>query len=706
MFSVNPHASKIELARLMIGVLLFLLVANRGLLPSSRASVVAVGFACSLVMTAFVPFPDTPGLALRLFMVIAVGIGAALIVSQRDHPDPVGWWRGALILSAALVVAAFGWREKITVARELADPTWAIFSTFFNPNPLGGFLAMICPLALGSALAASMFARRILWGFCALILAATIIPTASKGAMVALAAALLVFLLLLARERGRGAEVARGLLVLAALAMVVLLLAAWRSDTVRARVVTAYGPGNMSNMFRIYTWRGTARMAQAYPITGVGPAAFKYAYPKYATTGYVEASHQNYLQMFSELGLAGGLTFLWLLGAVLHTGTRALSTQSSFPGRAMAMGAVCCIVSFMVNSLLEYGWYIGATNLSFWLSAGILVHLAHGGAYATPPQADDARGRRRRLPANGSTTAIMLATALGTCLVVAMSLVVTLRNALAQKALARGDAALARAQATMEEEGFYLALAQYDRARNLDPKWADAWERWGLMLATTKGLEAGIEAIEHAAALSPTSFRPFSVMGRFYYQGGRYDDAVDAFRQALALYPNHTRTLGHLAEVYKRMGAHEKALATYRDLVALETAPYGRYRALADVDVETNFAFAHYEIGLDAQRAGADGQLDAPQRALGEYQAALRVVAEYFDKAEQWDRLLLLHGRPREHRGEAMRMLEAKVRWRMSDIYAAQGSTDEAREERERALDLWSRVQQEIELEDAGRQER
>jgi hypothetical protein len=51
-------------------------------------------------------------------------------------------------------------------------------------------------------------------------------------------------------------------------------------------------------------------------------------------------------------------------------------------------------------------------------------------------------------------------------------------------------------------------------------------------------------------------------------------------------------------------------------------------------------------------------------------------------------------------------MLEAKVRWRMSDIYAAQGSTDEAREERERALDLWSRVQQEIELEDAGRQER
>jgi O-antigen ligase len=507
-FSVNPHASKIELARLMIGVLLFLLVANRGLLPSSRASVVAVGFACSLVMTAFVPFPDTPGLALRLFMVIAVGIGAALIVSQRDHPDPVGWWRGALILSAALVVAAFGWREKITVARELADPTWAIFSTFFNPNPLGGFLAMICPLALGSALAASMFARRILWGFCALILAATIIPTASKGAMVALAAALLVFLLLLARERGRGAEVARGLLVLAALAMVVLLLAAWRSDTVRARVVTAYGPGNMSNMFRIYTWRGTARMAQAYPITGVGPAAFKYAYPKYATTGYVEASHQNYLQMFSELGLAGGLTFLWLLGAVLLTGTRALSTQSSFPGRAMAMGAVCCIVSFMVNSLLEYGWYIGATNLSFWLSAGILVHLAHGGAYATPPQADDARGRRRRLPANGSTTAIMLATALGTCLVVAMSLVVTLRNALAQKALARGDAALARAQATMEEEGFYLALAQYDRARNLDPKWADAWERWGLMLATTKGLEAGIEAIEHAAALSPTSFRP------------------------------------------------------------------------------------------------------------------------------------------------------------------------------------------------------
>ncbi len=704
LFSVNPHASKIELARLAIGALFFLLVANRALLPASRASVVAVAFACSIVLTAFTPMPGESGLALRLFTAIALGIGVALILNRRDSPDPIGWWRGALILSAVLVVSAYGWREKIAVAREMDNPTWAIFSTFFNPNPLGGFLAMICPLALGSALAASLPARRILWGFCALVLAGTILPTYSKGAMAALAVSLLAFLVLLARQKGTAAGVARILLSLTIAVLLVFALVAWQSDAVRGRITATLGPENASNMFRIFTWRGTARMAQAYPVTGIGPAAFKYAYPNYATTGYVEAAHQDYLQMFAELGLGGGMVFLWLIAAVLATGRRALSSQTDFREQALTIGAICCIVSLMFNSLLDYGWYIGATNLSFWLAAGILVHQAHGRAYATLPQAEDARAKRRRAPARQAQARGLLAATLGVCLAIALSLLVTVRSALAQHAVARGNAiaALPGASAEEQRDALYLSLAQYDKARAHDPKWADAWERYAFVLAAVKGPDPAVDALKHAAALRPTSFQPFFTMGRIYQSYGRYDEALDAFRQALALYPNHTKSLGQLAEVYKRMGDHEKALETYQELARLETEPYGLYRALADIEVDTNFAFAHYELGWTAQRASADGQADAAQRALEEYQAALQIITEYYEKAEQYDTMFKAFGRPRQHRGEATRMLEAKVRLRMSELHAAAGREDQARAERERALALWPNVQQEIELEDAS----
>ncbi len=704
LFSVNPHASKIELARLAIGALFFLLVANRALLPTSRASVVAVAFACSIVLTAFTPMPGESGLALRLFAAIAVGIGVGLIVSQRDNPDPTGWWRAALILSATLVVSAYGWREKVAVARDLENPTWAIFSTFFNPNPLGGFLAMVCPLALGSALASSLPARRILWGFCAFVLAATILPTYSKGAMATLAVGLLAFLVLLARQRGTAARLARILLSLAVAALLVFALVAWQSDAIRGRITATLGPESTSNMFRIFTWRGTIRMAQAYAVTGIGPAAFKYAYPKYATTGYVEASHQDYLQMFAELGVVGGMVFLWLIAAVLATGKRALSSQTDFREQALTIGAICCIVSLTFNSLLDYGWYMGATNLTFWLAAGILVYQAHGRAHATLPQADDARTRRRRAPAREMQALGLLAAMMGVCIAVALSLLVTVRSALAQRAVARGDATATLSGGSPEEQrnALYLSLAQYDKARAYDPKWADAWERYAFILASVQGPDPAIDILKHAATLRPTSFRPFFTMGRIYQSYSRYDEAVDAFRRALALYPNHTKSLGQLAEVYKRMGDHEKALETYRELATLETAPYGRYRALADMDVDTNFAFAHYELGWTAQRAFADGQVDAAERALEEYQAAFQIITEYYEKAEQYDTMFKAFGRPKQHRGEATRMLEAKVRWRMGELHAAAGREDQARGERERALALWPNAQREIELEDAS----
>ena len=117
-------------------------------------------------------------------------------------------------------------------------------------------------------------------------------------------------------------------------------------------------------------------MFAAHPWVGVGPAAFKYVYPRYAIVGYTEAAHQNYLQMFAELGLAGGLIFLWFLGAVLYTGGRAAAAAPDFRGRVLAVGGICGLVAFMVHSLLDYDWYIGAINVTVWLIAGMLVYLS------------------------------------------------------------------------------------------------------------------------------------------------------------------------------------------------------------------------------------------------------------------------------------------------------------------------------------------
>ncbi len=120
------------------------------------------------------------------------------------------------------------------------------------------------------------------------------------------------------------------------------------------------------------------------------------------------------------------------------------------------------------------------------------------------------------------------------------------------------------------------------------------------------------------------------------------------------------------------------------------------------MDVDTNFAFAHYEVGLAAQRAFDRGRKDGLEAALAEYGAALQIVAEYFEKAEEYDRMFVMLQRPREYRGEEMRMLEAKIRWRMAEVYERVGMTEEAREERGLALRTWPAVEEAI----AGEEDR
>ena len=92
----------------------------------------------------------------------------------------------------------------------------------------------------------------------------------------------------------------------------------------------------------------------------------------------MEAAHQNYLQVFAEQGVFGGAIFLWLMGAVLFTGKRALEGARDLRGRALATGVLCSVIALLVHSLLEYDWYIGAIGFTFWLVAGMLVYQVYG----------------------------------------------------------------------------------------------------------------------------------------------------------------------------------------------------------------------------------------------------------------------------------------------------------------------------------------
>jgi len=369
-----------------------------------------------------------------------------------------------------------------------------------------------------------------------------------------------------------------------------------------------------------------------------------------------------------------------------------------------------------VHSLLDYDWYIGAINFSFWLVAGMLAHLTSGASAAAPAKvperASPRRGRQRPAAAAEEATARELAgkpfrwparrpgvawiLLLGMTLLVAwLAVAAPLRNALAQPLIETGD----RYATSGSRDAGEMALAQYDRARQLDPRWSEAWEKYGMVLGTMRGLDQGSEALQHAHELSPTSFRPLSSTGQLYKEYGDLPEAVRYYEQSLACYPNRTLTIKWLGEAYARQGERQKALAVYERLVAGERALFHRYPALGDIEVDTNFAFAHYELGRAAQQAHDYG------RALKHFDETVKIIAEYFARAQPTDEMFRMLGRPREYRAPEMERLEAKTRWRESAIYRRTGDVKNEQWERSRALAIWPEVAKTVAQEDGSQPE-
>jgi O-antigen ligase/tetratricopeptide (TPR) repeat protein len=758
-FSVSHHASAVEFSRLVIGALLFCLVASRAALPMSPPKAVAAVFACSILLIPFIRVPgesglnpstlanadllsDTfsgPGATLRLFALIGVALVSTLIVVDRAKADPVAWWTRALVVAAAFAVAAYGVREAIISRYLLNNPSWPIFSTFFNKNPLGGFLAMTAFLALGLTLAAhhplrgrsaapGVVWRRALWGFSTLLLTATIIPTHSKGAMVGLVAAAVVCAVLAAwggprRKRNLGALLA----LLAAAAAAIALVFSLR-PSLRARAAEPFSLETASNRFRLLTWEGTLRMAARHPVVGVGPGAFKYDYMNYAIAGYTEAAHENYLQVAAEQGFLGLAAFLWMLGAVLFTARRALARAGGSGQRILIIGAIGSLTVLLVHSLLDFDWYIGAIGLLFWFVAGVIAHHAHGREVAAPaPQPQDvppARPPRRgrsprqaapprtdpdaglhRLPWPRSSEGRLASLVL---LVAALVwwFVIPFRYALAQTELALGDKASAFAtqanaqgDSTATSQYVQTALRHYRDAAAYDPDWARARESYGLI----QGTEQGRQEIVRATELEPTSFQPWLSMAQHYYLQKRYAEAAQAYRESISRYPNNTRALRKLAVSYQQLGDLADALSVYRQMERIENSSYNKYRALGDIDVDTEYAYAHYQLGRVAlQEYRASPKLDTLLTAIKEFRAALAIIAAYQSRGRQVDAMFQQVGQPREDRGSELQVLEARTRWRIAEALDYAGVHPGASLHRAAAVRLFPEVAQATAAEDGG----
>lgn len=365
---------------------------------------------------------------------VYVPIGLILVVfgvNLASSTSPAAWlnewlkWLIVLSLVVLMLMHKSSWRQVIAilvaagVANALIglyiffggsgadhllilDRFFRAFGTFGQPNPFGGFLGMLLPLAVAMALGDVIAiwqrwrSRLPLWsyhwvslvyfGCSSALLMMAIVASWSRGAWLGVVAAFGVMSVVLPhRNWQRLSLVVTGTLMLAILwfggllpQSVVNRIASSAEDLLAfedARGVDITTE-NYAVVERLAHWQAALNMAEAAPYLGVGLGNYEVVYEEFRLLNWDEPlghAHNYYLNVFGEVGIVGLVAYIafWILIVLI---TLQVRTHPDFMVQLLATGLMGTWSYFSVHSLFD-NLYVNNLFIHLGILFGILAVL-------------------------------------------------------------------------------------------------------------------------------------------------------------------------------------------------------------------------------------------------------------------------------------------------------------------------------------------
>jgi len=308
------------------------------------------------------------------------------------------------VLAGALLVAGLceGLLGAWQFFRQVGPPGFLLmgrymraYGTFDQPNPYGGYLGLLLPLAYGLVLSgwrrgSEAVGRRTDWLLWILALVsgggmlAGLVMSWSRGALLGLAAGLVLVMLVLGRRAWAFALVC--VLVLALLgpgALTVLpqdLVGRTTEvlDYVRQGDLTSVEvtDANFAVVERAAHWLAAWRMFSEQPWIGVGTGQYAVVYRSVSVPRWQDPlghAHNYYLNILAEGGLVGLAAYLFAMGTALVTCWGAVRRATGWE-RGIAIGALGMVGHLLAHSVVD-NLYVHEMYLVVGMVLGMVASL-------------------------------------------------------------------------------------------------------------------------------------------------------------------------------------------------------------------------------------------------------------------------------------------------------------------------------------------
>jgi len=265
-------------------------------------------------------------------------------------PDDRQRLADALLLAGVMVTLVGGWQLLFTGSGVVVAGVRRMRSVYFSPNHGALFLERLFPLALTMALVkGSGKQRRLAYLAALLLILLGLFLTYSRAAwLLGLPAGAIVVLV---GVRGRRLWRLGGASVLMTIGLVVFYQRGWES----------------ASLLRLDIWRSALAIWGDHPWLGVGLGNFQFAYLRYVRPAAWQEPrlyhpHNVWLAFGTRLGVAGLMSFLWLMVAFWLAGWRSLKRLAGRE-QAMVLGLLAGMAAGMAHGLVDAGFFL--TDLAY-----------------------------------------------------------------------------------------------------------------------------------------------------------------------------------------------------------------------------------------------------------------------------------------------------------------------------------------------------
>jgi len=161
---------------------------------------------------------------------------------------------------------------------------------------------------------------------------------------------------------------------------------------IKARTsITALG-NEFTSGRRMAIWKFTAMMIKDHPILGSGVGTFKYNTLDYQAEffshgnnrslypyGLAFNAHNEYLEVWADLGMIGLGIFIWIVIGYFYYGLRFLKKTKDNYKQGTVIGIMGAVAAVLVDGIFGFPLHLPATAILFWLFLGLTVAIIERG---------------------------------------------------------------------------------------------------------------------------------------------------------------------------------------------------------------------------------------------------------------------------------------------------------------------------------------